>query len=146
METINDRMEQLVNKLFNGNKAAFARAIETDGANLSNYIGNKRRSKPSVDMVTKIVTALNVDPLWLLTGKASTQPNAEASTAVGPYAAAAVGGNATVSAPAPAPDAEVLRTRLEASEQLIEEKDKQLAEKERTIRLYEQLLSTKEKQ
>ena len=57
METINDRMEMLVNERFNGNKAAFAKAIGTERATLSNYIGSVRRSKPSVDMVAKIVTA-----------------------------------------------------------------------------------------
>ena len=55
METINDRMEILVNQRFNGNKAAFAKAIGTERATLSNYIGSVRRSKPSVDLVSKIL-------------------------------------------------------------------------------------------
>lgn len=37
METINDRMEILVNQRFNGNKAAFAKAIGTERSTLSNY-------------------------------------------------------------------------------------------------------------
>lgn len=68
METINDRIEQLINDKFDGNKAAFAKSIGFPPTGLSNYLGNKRRSKPSVDMVTKIITKLKVDPYWLLTG------------------------------------------------------------------------------
>lgn len=51
METINDRMEMLVNQRFNGNKAAFAKTIGLPPTGLSNYLGTKRRSKPSVEMV-----------------------------------------------------------------------------------------------
>ena len=60
METINDRMELLVNERFGGNKAAFAKAIAVEPTTLSSYLGTKRRSKPSVDMVAKIIMALNV--------------------------------------------------------------------------------------
>ena len=73
MGTINDRMEMLVNERFNGNKAAFAKAIAVEPTTMSSYLGNKRRSKPSVDMVTKIVVALNVDARWLLTGEETPQ-------------------------------------------------------------------------
>lgn len=69
METINDRMEMLVNERFNGNKAAFAKAIAVEPTTMSSYLGTKRRSKPSVDMVTKIVVSLGVDARWLLTGE-----------------------------------------------------------------------------
>ena len=75
METINDRMEMLVNERFNGNKAAFAKAIAVEPTTMSSYLGNKRRSKPSVDMVTKIVVSLNVDARWLLTGEESEKPS-----------------------------------------------------------------------
>ena len=71
METINDRMELLVNQRFDGNKAAFAKAIAVEPTTMSSYLGNKRRSKPSVDMVAKIVVALNVDAKWLLIGEGS---------------------------------------------------------------------------
>lgn len=69
METINDRFEIIVNSRFDGNKAAFAKAIGVSPAMLSNYLGHVRRSKPSVDMVVKVIDALQVDPYWLLTGK-----------------------------------------------------------------------------
>ncbi len=72
METINDRMEMLVNERFGGNKAAFAKTIGLPPTGLSNYLGTKRRSKPSVDMVTKIITALGVDAKWLITGEEPT--------------------------------------------------------------------------
>lgn len=73
METINDRMEMVVNEQFGGNKAAFAKMIGLPPTGLSNYLGTKRRSKPSVDMVSKIVLRLGVDARWLLTGEAAGQ-------------------------------------------------------------------------
>ncbi len=69
MDTINDRMELLVNERFGGNKSAFAKAIAVEPTTLSSYLGTKRRSKPSVDMVAKIIMALNVDARWLLLGE-----------------------------------------------------------------------------
>lgn len=73
METINDRMELIVNQLFSGNKAAFAKAIGFPPTGLSSYLSKQRRSKPSVDMVSKIVTLLGVDARWLLTGEGGMQ-------------------------------------------------------------------------
>ena len=69
METINDRMEVLVNDLFDGNKAAFAKAIGLGPTGLSNYLGKQRRSRPSVDMVINIVKVTGVSYSWLLTGE-----------------------------------------------------------------------------
>lgn len=69
METINDRMELIINERFDGNKAAFAKKIGLPPTGLSSYLGKQRRSKPSVDMVAKIVIELGVDACWLLTGK-----------------------------------------------------------------------------
>ncbi len=74
METINDRIEQLVNQRFDGNKAAFAKSIDMSPTSMSSYLGNKRRSKPSVDMVAKIVLTLDADARWLLTGEACSAP------------------------------------------------------------------------
>ena len=72
METINDRIEQLIESRFDGNKAAFAKSIGLPPTGLSNYLGKQRRSKPSVDMVTKIITTFDVDATWLLTGVKAT--------------------------------------------------------------------------
>lgn len=69
METINDRMEVIVNELFDGNKAAFAKAIGLGPTGLSNYLGKQRRSRPSVDMVVSIVNSTGVSYAWLLTGE-----------------------------------------------------------------------------
>lgn len=125
METINDRMEMLVNERFNGNKAAFAKAIGTERATLSNYIGSVRRSKPSVDMVAKIVTALDVDARWLLCGEGASTTNTKVETN-GDFSPASVHGNVSVESDA------VLAERIKSLEAL-------LAEKERLIKVYEKL-------
>ena len=67
-ETINDRIQYLVDTKFNKNKSAFARAVGLSEAGMSSYLGTQRRSKPNVDMVSKIIKALNVDARWLLLG------------------------------------------------------------------------------
>ena len=126
METINDRMEMLVNERFNGNKAAFAKAIGTERATLSNYIGSVRRSKPSVDMVAKIVTALDVNARWLLTGEGASTTNTKVETN-GDFSPASVHGNVSVETDA------VLAERIKSLEAL-------LAEKERLIKVYERMV------
>ena len=133
METINDRMEMLVNQKFDGNKAAFAKAIDMSPTMMSSYLGNKRRSKPSVDMVAKIVTKLNVDARWLLTGEETPQqPSVEANmhgnvtdsnVAIGSHNSV---GNVSVDTDA------VLAERVKSLEAL-------LAEKERLIKVYEKM-------
>lgn len=110
METINDRMEMIVNEQFDGNKAAFAKAIAVEPATLSSYLGKQRRSKPSVDMVSKIVLRLGVDARWLLTGEAAGQapsrPSVNAGGMSGGIVSVADGGgisavNSTVNAKGP---------------------------------------------
>lgn len=132
METINDRMEILVNERFNGNKAAFAKAIAVEPTTMSSYLGNKRRSKPSVDMVTKIVVSLNVDARWLLTGEEDEKHNnvsvgdkSDGNVAIGSHNSV---GNVTTNAG----DTAVLEERIKSLEAL-------LAEKERLIKVYEKL-------
>lgn len=121
METINDRMEMLVNEHFDGNKAAFAKAIGLSPTGLSNYLGSKRRSKPSIDMVTKIVTNLNVDAYWLLTGKKSqlTQLSIEGhhNQVNGEGAKGNINGGTTV-------DVAVLKEQIKSMQQLLEEKER----------------------
>lgn len=133
METINDRMEMLVNERFNGNKAAFAKSIEMSPTSMSSYLGNKRRSKPSVDMVAKIVLALDVDAKWLLTGEETPQQNVnnnmhgnvtDSNVAIGSHNSV---GNVSVGTDA------VLAERVKALEAL-------LAEKERLIKVYEKMV------
>ena len=129
METINDRMEMLVNQRFNGNKAAFAKAIGTERATLSNYIGSVRRSKPSVDMVTKIVLALDVDARWLLTGEETPQQQGVNTNMNGNVTDSnvAIGSHNSVGNVSAGTDA-VLAERIKSLEAL-------LAEKERLIKV-----------
>ncbi len=121
METINDRMEMLVNEHFDGNKAAFAKAIGLPPTGLSNYLGTKRRSKPSVDMVASIVTNLNVDAYWLLTGKKSqaAQLSIEGhhNQVNGEGAQGNINGGTSV-------DVAILQERIKAMQQLLEEKER----------------------
>ena len=134
METINDRMEMLVNQRFNGNKAAFAKAIGTERATLSNYIGSVRRSKPSVEMVTKIVLALDVDARWLLTGEETPQQQGVNTNMNGNVkdSNVAIGSNNSVGNVSVGTDA-VLEERVRYLEAL-------LAEKERLIKVYEKMV------
>lgn len=133
MGTINDRMEMLVNERFNGNKAAFAKSIDMSPTSISSYLGNKRRSKPSVDMVAKIVLTLDVDAKWLLTGEETQQQNmntnmrgnvTDSNVAIGSHNSV---GNVSVGTDA------VLAERIKALEAL-------LAEKERLIKVYEKMV------
>lgn len=118
MESINDRMEMLVNQRFNGNKAAFAKTIGLQPTGLSNYLGNKRRSKPSVDMVAKIVLALDVDAKWLLTGEeGSSRPKNTVETK-GDFSPASMNGNVSVGTDA------VLAERVKSLEALLAEKER----------------------
>lgn len=124
METINDRMEMLVNERFNGNKAAFAKAIAVEPTTMSSYLGNKRRSKPSVDMVTKIVVSLNVDARWLLTGEEDEKHNnvsvgdkSDGNVAIGSHNSV---GNVTTNAG----DTAVLEERVKSLEALLAEKER----------------------
>lgn len=79
METINDRIEMLVNGYFDGNKAAFAIKVGVPPTTLASCIGKMRRSKPNADMLANIVSTLDVDARWLLIGE-SQAPNENQST------------------------------------------------------------------
>ncbi len=127
METINDRMEILVNQRFDGNKAAFAKAIDLAPTSISSYLGNKRRSKPSVDMVARIVQTLDIDARWLLTGE---EPGGKVVNSVetnGDFSPASMHGNVSVGTDV------VLQERVKSLEAL-------LAEKERLIKVYEKMV------
>lgn len=69
MNTINDRIQNIVDEHFNGNISAFGRASGIPQATLSSILGN-RRSKPTFDVLNLIVSAksLNISPEWLMTG------------------------------------------------------------------------------
>ena len=68
--SIAERLQYIVEELFDGNKAAFARAIGIAPTSISNYLGKDRASKPSSDILEKIVNSVEkVNAYWLLTGK-----------------------------------------------------------------------------
>lgn len=135
METINDRLEMLINQHFNGNKAAFANAVGIPPTSVSNYFSEKRRSKPSVDILAKLVNILNVDARWLLTGEESK----EQGSATAGNGSVAVAGNVTahhITANSSCENA-VLQERVKSLEAL-------LAEKERLIKVYEKMAEGKQ--
>jgi transcriptional regulator with XRE-family HTH domain len=66
---ITERLQEIVDSYFDGNKAKFAKSIGIAPTSISNYLGKQRASKPSIDMLEKIVNTLDVSPDWLLTGK-----------------------------------------------------------------------------
>ena len=68
--SITERLQYIIEELFDGNKAAFARAIGIAPTSISNYLGKDRASKPSSDILEKIVNSVEkVNAYWLLTGK-----------------------------------------------------------------------------
>jgi len=124
METVNDRIQSIVDSRFGGNKAAFARAIGVPVASISNYIGKHHVSKPSVDMLVKIVNTLGVDALWLLTGR----KEVEGETAAGECPILAASGGVAF-----------------GNDERVIFLEKLLAEKERTIKILMGLSKVDEK-
>ncbi len=120
-ETINDRIEMLVNERFGGNKAAFAKSIGLPPTGMSSYLSTQRRSKPSVDMVTKIIVTHNVDARWLLTGEET--PSSVSVHTEGDYSPASEKGDVSVVVG----DA-VLAERVKSLEALVAEKNERIKE------------------
>lgn len=73
MNTINERLQEIVGKLFNRNNAAFARKIGVAPTTVANYLRNENPSKPTSDILSLIVTELGIDATWLLTGMGEMQ-------------------------------------------------------------------------
>jgi len=66
---ITERLQYIVDEVFGGNKAAFAKTIDIPPTSISNYLSKVRSSKPSSDLLEKIVNSVDINPGWLLTGK-----------------------------------------------------------------------------
>lgn len=68
LTTINDRIQLIVEELFNGNKAAFAKAINKAPTTVANILG-PRRTTPSSDFIESIKNSIeNINLLRLMTG------------------------------------------------------------------------------
>jgi hypothetical protein len=129
-ESINDRIELLINQRFNGNKASFAKSIGLLPTGLSNYLGKQRRSKPSVDMVAKIILSLDVDARWLLLGDTPTQEGVHVEA----HGYAQSAGRDINNGPDYAQTLQ-LKERVSHLEQRLRDKDATIAEKERLIQV-----------
>lgn len=69
MDSINIRIQELINKLTKGNKSQFAKAIGIKAQSIQQYI-NEKQSLPSAEVLTAILNAYpEVNIRWLLTGK-----------------------------------------------------------------------------
>ena len=67
--SINLRMQEIVDTFYKGNKAAFSKALGIAPTSMSNYLSKGRYSKPSSDILEKIVNEVGVNAQWLLTGE-----------------------------------------------------------------------------
>ncbi|MCD7936909.1 MAG: S24 family peptidase [Tannerellaceae bacterium] len=70
METINERVQFVVDQLFGGKAAELCRVAGIPASTLASIVG-ERQSKPSVDVLNKIYNAIadsEYSLLWLLTG------------------------------------------------------------------------------
>lgn len=75
---ITKRLQYIVDERFNGNKAAFAKAIDIAPTSISNYLGRERSSKPSSEILEKIINSIeDLNAKWLLTGKGDPFTNSE---------------------------------------------------------------------
>lgn len=70
METINDRLEQIVDQHYKGNKAKFAREANIKQRTFSDYITGPRNT-PKQAQILKIlsVKTLKINPEWLMYGR-----------------------------------------------------------------------------
>lgn len=134
METINDRMEQIVEERFNGNKSAMAKSLGIDRATLSNYIGTKRRSKPSIDLVSKIIDKLDVNPYWFLLGRGELSGSSIVTGAGSQFNGANAHHN-TLSAASAAAD--TLLDKIDMLQKSIEDKNQIISDKDKIISLLE---------
>lgn len=132
MDGINERLQTIVDELFEGNKAKFAKTIGIAPTSLSNYLGDKRQSKPSSDLLEKIINSVgNISAHWLLTGEGNMLAGGSNSIETnGDFSPASMNGNVSVGVDA------VLSERVKSLEAL-------LAEKERLIKVYEKILESR---
>ena len=63
------QIQSIIDKRFNHNKAAFARAVEISPTTLASYLSSKKASKPTSDFLCDVVEKLGISAAWLLTGQ-----------------------------------------------------------------------------
>jgi hypothetical protein len=69
--SINQRVQEIIDKLFSGNKRAFSVAVGIAATVTENIVGT-RGTNPSFEVTCKIASAIeNINTEWLLTGKGS---------------------------------------------------------------------------
>lgn len=69
MEDIRERFIKILNECYNGNQSQIASKLGLTQGHISNIVN--RGSKPSADIIAKIVEVSDISPAWLLTGKGS---------------------------------------------------------------------------
>lgn len=80
MSEISERLQTIIDERFNRRASSFAVALGISPTTLANYLNPKRASKPSSDILQKIVESTGVNALWLLTGNG--EPFANAKTEI----------------------------------------------------------------
>ncbi len=66
---INERIQRVVNEIYEGNRAKFAKSIHEPATSIANILG-ERQSLPSAKLLSSIVNSIEcINPEWLLTGK-----------------------------------------------------------------------------
>ncbi len=67
--SINDRILEIINTMFAGNKTAFSKKVGISTTVIANIVG-KRQSNPSYDVTKKIVSKIkNLNAEWYITGE-----------------------------------------------------------------------------
>lgn len=77
MSNINERLQEIVDELFNRNSVAFAKASGLPPTTVANYLNPKVASKPTADRLEAIVSKTGVSGTWLLTGEGEMLPSAQ---------------------------------------------------------------------
>lgn len=74
MNSISLRINELIDKLFDGNNSKFAQKLGINEANVRNY---RKGTLPKIDFIIKIYENIEFNFDWLLTGKGEILPNPE---------------------------------------------------------------------
>ena len=66
--SINERIKQIADTLYNGNVNDMCRAIDVKQATMSNIVAG-RQSKPSYEVISAIINNTGISSSWLITGE-----------------------------------------------------------------------------